>query len=380
MPPGWSAPHPAVAAGPVGDPGRVTRSTSRLSATGARLAARPSHGLVVLTLMTATALAGCGGGSAAPTPGSSATPAPSPSSASKQSPADGATTRSAPPATAQSSPPATMGGSSAPAPTPGSAPAGPSTAPVSGSATIVPAPPVVEGSPLQRWLSAPLVEIAHHGGSASWPPASPLAYRNAVAWSPELALEFSARRTADGVWVGSEDATTGAVYGTDLTIATSTWDQLSALRSLDGGQPMSRLDTDLLDVAPADRVLFVDDKDDAHVDELLDLLDQHGGPGRTVIKSYWKTVTTPTEAHRRGYQTWGYYYADEMDQFAATQARFDLLGINASAPVPTYQQMLATGKRVIAHIIRSPAQAEQARSRGATGLMVADVEQVVPQT
>lgn len=245
---------------------------------------------------------------------------------------------------------------------------------------MVPAPPVVDGSPLQRWLAQPLVEIAHHGGSASWPPASPLAYRNAVAWNLELALEFSARRTADGVWVGSEDATTGAVYGTDLTIADSTWDELSTLRSIDGDEPMSRLDTDLLDVAPADRVLFVDDKDNAHVDELLDLLDQHGGPGRTVIKSYWKTVATPTEAHRRGYQTWGYYYADEMGEFAATQGRFDLLGINVNAPTAVYQEMLATGKRVIAHIIRTPGQAELGRSQGATGLMVAAVEQVVPQT
>lgn len=224
-----------------------------------------------------------------------------------------------------------------------------------------------------------MVEIAHHGGSASWPAASPTAYQQSRDWNPALALEFSARRTADGVWVGSEDASTGAVYGTDLTIATSTWEQLSTLRSIRGHQPMSRLDTDLLDQVPEDRVLFVDDKDDAHVDELLDLLDQHGGAGRAVIKSYWQTVKTPTAAHARGYTTWGYYYADQMDQFEATQGRFDLLGIDQDAPTAVYQRMLATGKRVIAHVVATPAQADRALAAGATGLMVSGVRDVVPR-
>ncbi|WP_420120281.1 hypothetical protein [Nakamurella sp.] len=233
-------------------------------------------------------------------------------------------------------------------------------------------------SPVRQWLAAPVVEIAHHGGSADWPPSSPQAYRMARDWNPALALEFSARRTADGVWVGSEDPTTGSVYGTDLTIATSTWDQLSSLRSLQGGQPMSRLETDLLQQLPATRVLFVDDKDDDHVGELLDLLDRYGGAGRTIIKSYWKTTETPTQAHRRGYLTWGYYYADEMDRFPSSQARFDLLGINFNAPPQVYAQMLATGKRVIAHVVATRAQADKAIARGATGLMVSGVQEVVP--
>lgn len=235
-------------------------------------------------------------------------------------------------------------------------------------------------SPVRTWLAAPLVYIAHHGGSADWPASSPLAFQNAEQWNPTMALEFPARRTADGVWVGSEDASTGPVYGTDLTIATSTWDQLSTLRAKHSHQPMARLDTDLLDKVPADRVLFVDDKDDAHVDELLDLLDQHGGAGRTVIKSYWKSKTTPTEAHRRGYLTWGYYFTAEMAQFDQSQSRFDLLGIDWNAPAATYQQMTATGKRVIGHIVATKAQADQALAAGATGLMVSGVQEVVPQS
>lgn len=297
----------------------------------------PRWAVATLTLMVATALTACGSGA----PAGPAAP-----------------------------------GARTSAPEPASVPA-PVSVPTSSGATdgSTPAP----DTPLGRWLSAPVVEIAHHGGSASWPAASKEAYQQSRDWNPSLALEFSARRTADGVWVGSEDASTGPVYGTDLTIAASTWAQLSTLRSIHGNQPMSRLDTDLLDQVPEDRVLFVDDKDDAHVDELLDLLDQHGGAGRAVVKSYWQTVKTPTAAHARGYTTWGYYYADQMDQFAATQSRFDLLGIDQDAPTAVYQRMLATGKRVIAHVVATPAQADRALAAGATGLMVSGVREVVPR-
>lgn len=286
--------------------------------------------------------------------------------------------------------PASSGGTAAPTTRAGTSSGRSGPAAPTGSVTTTPPPSdtatpgdpdgPAPSSPVRQWLAAPLIQLAHHGGSADWPPSSPLAYRMSRDWNSALALEFSARRTADGVWVGSEDLTTGPVYGTDLTIATSTWDQLSSLRSVQGGQPMSRLETDLLQQLPATRVLFVDDKDNDHVDELLDLLDRYGGAGRTVIKSYWKTEDTPIEAHRRGYLTWGYYYADEMDRFPASQSRFDLLGINVDAPPQVYAQMLATGKRLIAHVVATRAQADKALARGATGLMVSGVQEVVPRS
>lgn len=234
-------------------------------------------------------------------------------------------------------------------------------------------------TPVQQWLQAPLALIAHRGGSADWPEGSPLAYRKAAAWSPSLALEFPARRTADGVWVASDDATTGRVYGRDLTIADSTWAQLSALRSRDGGQPMARLEQDVLEVVPRTRVLVVDDKDDLHVDALLGLLGRYGGPGRTVVKSYYANRNTPPEARRLGYLTWGYYYARTMADFAATQGRFDFLALQYNAPAADWATLRATGKRLFAHIVATPAQARQGTANGATGLMVSGVTEVVPQ-
>lgn len=341
----------------------------RLARRGAVLVAVLLTGVTACGQTVAGGDAGTGPGAATATTGPVS---PGPRSASSASPG-----RTAPPVTRSSAPVGPSGSTGAPAPSSaGRAPSGTSSLAAGGSSGGTDGP--AASSPVRQWLADPIVEIAHHGGSADWPPSSPLAYRMARDWNPALALEFPARRTADGVWVGSEDATTGAVYGTDLTIATSTWDQLSTLRSVKGGQPMSRLETDLLTQLPATRVLFVDDKDNDHVDDLLDLLDRYGGAGRTIIKSYWKTKDTPTQAHRRGYLTWGYYYADEMDQFPSSQSRFDLLGIDFNAPPQVYAQMLATGKRVIAHIVATRSQADQALGRGATGLMVSGVQEVVP--
>ena len=248
-----------------------------------------------------------------------------------------------------------------------------------GPAVASPSAAGAAATPLQRWLAASTVRIAHRGGSANWPEASPRAYANATAWSPDLALEFPARRTADGVWVGSEEASTGRVFGRDLVIAQSTWAQLSTLRSTVGNQPLSRLQQTVLAKLPADRIVFVDDKDDAYVDQLLNLVDRYGGKGRTVVKSYFQFTSTPATARARGYTTWGYFYEANMGQFAAEQGKFDLLGMQYDASATTFRTMLGTGKRVIAHIVSTDAQADAGLAKGATGLMVSGVKQVVPR-
>ncbi|MHA3704265.1 glycerophosphodiester phosphodiesterase [Jatrophihabitans sp. YIM 134969] len=251
-----------------------------------------------------------------------------------------------------------------------------------GSAAATPARATASAAatPLQAWLTRRTIRIAHRGGSADWPEASPLAYRNAAAWNRALALEFPARRTADGVWIASEDASTGRVFGRDLTIATSTWAQVSTLRSVVGAQPPSRLKQTVLDQVSRDRILFVDDKDDDHVDELLDLLDQYGGRRRAVVKSFHQFVDTPRTARARGYTTWGYWYEDQMGDFDDAQRRFDLLGMEYGASEAVFDRMTATGKRVLAHIVATEEQADLGLSKGATGLMVSGVEEVVPHS
>ena len=234
-------------------------------------------------------------------------------------------------------------------------------------------------TPLQAWLKTRPMEIAHRGGDGDWTEGTAESYRKAAAWSPSLALEVPVWRTADGVWVVSENRTTGRVFDRDYAIPDTPWSTLAGLRTRNGAQPMARLVQDVLPVVGPDRVMFVDDKSDHDATAFLDLLDSWGGHSRFVVKSFWKAINVVQAAHRRGYFTWGYYFTGDMGSFAATQSKFDLLGLPYDAPVADFRTMIATGKPVIAHIISSPDEARQALARGARGLMISGVTAVVPR-
>ena len=60
-------------------------------------------------------------------------------------------------------------------------------------------------------------------------------------------------------------------------------------------------------------------------------------------------------------------YPNELG--AADTSRWDVLGMEWSAPATAWQQLTATGKPTIAHIITSTSQAQTALGKGATGLM-----------
>jgi glycerophosphoryl diester phosphodiesterase len=231
---------------------------------------------------------------------------------------------------------------------------------------------------LQAWLSHTPLYVAHRGGDANWTEGTAYAYRRAAAWNPRLALEAAVWRSSDGVWVVSEERSTGRLFDADRDIPSTPWSVLSTLRTRVGHRPMARLREDLLDVYGRTRILFIDNKEDAHATEFLDLLSSYAGRTRYVVKSFWGADQTAGAAHRRGYLTWGYYYSKDMPQFAATQRRFDLLGLEFAASDQDFRTMEATGKPVIAHIIDAPDQARAALGKGASGLMVADVESVVP--
>jgi len=232
-------------------------------------------------------------------------------------------------------------------------------------------------TPVEAWLAQPTAWIAHRGGSADWPEGTAYAYDRAAGWSPSLALEAPVWLTADGVWVVCHDATTGAEFDADLDIATSTWAQLSALRTVDGDLPMARL-TDVLAEHP-DRVWLVDDKPAADPAGLLDLLDAAGGPDRFVVKSYGPSVAVPEAARARGYPTWGYWFDADLPTFDADQVRYDLLALPWDGDASAWADAVGTGKPVFGHVVAAPDQARRALDRGATGLMVAGVEEVVPR-
>ena len=174
-----------------------------------------------------------------------------------------------------------------------------------GCSTMSPSP----GTALQRWMATSPMYIAHRGGDADWTEGTADAYAHAAAWNPSLALEVPVWRTSDGIWVISEDPTTGRVFGTNDDIKRTPWAALAALRTLRGHHRIARLVDDVLAVYPRDRVIFVDDKPGADVSGFLSLLNSYGGPARFVVKTFWKSEALPQQARKVGYITWGYYYA-----------------------------------------------------------------------
>jgi glycerophosphoryl diester phosphodiesterase len=236
---------------------------------------------------------------------------------------------------------------------------------------------VVDNS-VAEWLARTPVFVAHRGGDADWPECSADAYRRAAAWNARAALEAPVWSTSDGAWVLSDTASTATVFGTDYDIPTTPWPVLARLRSTVGHQPIGRLVSDVLEPYASRRILFVDNKSDTDPAPLLALLARYGGPRRIVMKSYWAATETPVAARRAGYLTWGYYYARNMGAFAATQARYDLLGLDYTAPSSYFATMRATGKSIIAHTIRDRQAAAEAFGKGAAGLMVSGVIAVIP--
>ncbi|HEX2904970.1 MAG TPA: glycerophosphodiester phosphodiesterase family protein [Jatrophihabitans sp.] len=231
---------------------------------------------------------------------------------------------------------------------------------------------------VQQWLGSGIAYIAHRGGDADWPEDTAFAYSEAAAWNPRLALEVSVWPTLDGIWVVSEDGTTGRVFDHDYDISKTRWSTLATLRTRKGGYPMMRLIEDVLDKYGQDRVLFIDDKPSVALNSFFNTLKPYNGQSRFVIKSYWKDAIMPPAAHDHGYKTWGYYYGQDMPSFASTQSRFDLLGLDYAAPASAFATMKATGKPVIAHVIADQKAAQTVIGYDVAGMMVSGVRQVVP--
>ncbi len=219
-------------------------------------------------------------------------------------------------------------------------------------------------------------------------------YAGSTTWNGDTSLcflEASVWPTSDGYWMLSDLGTTGAVFDQNLTIASSTRAQLSALRTQAGSYPPMFLEDDILKVygpggsspnAGPGWVLFLDNKGNANVATLKTLVESYGySPNNLVAKSFGPSsgawVTTMTAA---GYQAWGYFYdADVGNGNVATyQSRYTLLGLNYDASTASWTAITSYGKPVIGHVVTTSAQASTARSQGAAGLMVGGVRAIVP--
>jgi hypothetical protein len=233
---------------------------------------------------------------------------------------------------------------------------------------------------------------AHHGGSLDWPEESLYAYRRATRAGVD-ALEVSLARSSDGVWFGLHDATLDRTSGTHgFTASEHTWAEIKTHRILPPGRgdpaqasrPYARFD-DILDEYGESHALFVDPKvvPAEHFDELFDLVAKHvRNPLETMIaKGYCTSLPWARAAKKRGFQTWGYYYANEIaakpDLLTSTEAVWTVLGLDYTGAADQWQRVTALGKPVIGHVVPNAAAAEVALGLGARGLMISGITETL---
>ena len=200
------------------------------------------------------------------------------------------------------------------------------------------------------------------------------------------ALELSVRRCSTGEFVLIHDwVTTRTVPGTDYQIWNTPWSTLKTLQQASGG--FMQL-TDVVNQVGDDVVLAIDHKvtsskevgsagDMESEAALFDLLEARfgaeGAKRRVIIKHFIKGGVS-ARARERGYKTMCMMYPNEVA--SADLSVFDVLGMEWNADQGVWDVLKATGKPLIAHIITTKQQADQALSKGATGLM-ASVPSVV---
>ncbi|MEY9852186.1 hypothetical protein ABH923_001864 [Leifsonia sp. EB41] len=236
-----------------------------------------------------------------------------------------------------------------------------------------------------------MLTVAHHGGSRDWPEMSMLGYRNSVLLGAR-ALEVSLARTRDGVWFGLHDATLDRTSGTtDFVAAEHTWAEVSQHRISAAGttdpsqpaQPYARFE-DIVAAYAATHVLYVDPKvvPATHFPELFAIMSRAPSPTRAfVAKGYCTATDWPAQAAAHGYRGWGYYYASEVEADAkllpSTQARWTTLGLDYNGSPAVWERMRKLGRPVLAHVVPDATAAETARKRGASGMVVSGIREVL---
>jgi len=260
-----------------------------------------------------------------------------------------------------------------------------------GLSGCAPASPTRRADPVQAMLGTTSFTVAHRGGSADWPEMSKFAYDQSVRHGVD-ALEMSVVRTADGVWFGAHDGVLDRVAGVSgFVVKERTWEEVQSLRIRppdaqpdQESQPLLRVE-DFIDAYSGSHALWIDPKavHRRHYEELMALMTARvATPSEVFVAKCDAAITEWGElARRNGMQSWGFYYGRQFDEdpdlFEATQSAWTMLGLDWNAEARYWEQFVADGRPVVAHVIDTVAERDQAVDRGAVGLMVAGVAEVL---
>jgi hypothetical protein len=138
---------------------------------------------------------------------------------------------------------------------------------------------VVADTPVRAWFRtrAGTQYTAFAGGSqATYGEETLENYHASAAYNADVALEISLWQTSDGVWVCSQDSTTGRVFsGTSQTIGSVTWATISSKTTLVGGHLIRRLEDIIGDSLLAGRFFLIDNKTNANHSALISVLETY---------------------------------------------------------------------------------------------------------
>ena len=235
--------------------------------------------------------------------------------------------------------------------------------------------------------------VAHRGGSRDWPEMSMLGYANSAKLGAQ-ALEISLARTKDAVWFGLHDQTLDRTSGTaGFVAADHTWQEVAQYRitaaqttnPAQPPQPYLRFE-ELVAAFAATHVIYVDPKivPAPYHAELFAMMSRAPSPARAfVAKGYCTATGWAQEATARGYRTWGYYYAADLESdphlLETTQSLWTTLGLDYTAAPAVWEQVKAYRKPVLAHVVPDAAAAESALQRGADGIVASGVREVLAE-
>jgi hypothetical protein len=242
-------------------------------------------------------------------------------------------------------------------------------------------------------LAKPGFTWAHRGGSGNYPEMSLYGYTQSVARGYGV-LEISLARSSDGVWFGLHDQTTDRTSGGTFGNASSqTWAQIQAQQNTLGpqGAPQPYMRWEQLIAAYGSTHIIVADPKYALASfrvEFLNMVNRDLGPTRAIIKfsgSGSGAVFLSNAAKAMGFQTWGFFYAADASVAQGGNGNLQtwgnewtLIGMEYTASQAIFNEALAFGKPVIAHIIPTQAGYDSAIAKGAVGAQISHVANVAP--
>ena len=251
--------------------------------------------------------------------------------------------------------------------------------------------PTASLAPVPAMLATRSFTIAHRGGSLDWPESSQYAYDQAVTYGVD-ALEMSVVRTLDGVWFGAHDGELDRTSGTTgFVVKEHSWadvEQLSIApppeRPDQDAQPFMRVE-EFIDRYRHSHALWIDPKavHRKYYEELMSIMVRRvPTPADVFVAKCDATITEWGDlAQEHGIESWGFYYGRNLDanpaSFEDTQASWTMLGLDLNASEQQWRDFTAAGRPVVAHVLSQGSQREVATERGARGLMISGVQEVL---